>query len=233
MKKKIWIIGIVLFIYFECIACYSTKENESANAVCVSPEEFMNYYMLTEADVPKEYVTMYLEISPKEIEDLKSEDLGEVVVHAYKKGNTFGYYNLDRFMSLNKKDDNKLYNIDNIIYLIVRYEEAWNDGSNERFIFVDINENIIYFDAVLSDYRNAEIIKVVERKDINRILERLDVLETTNWESRNEVIVKPYCWEIYLIDEHNEIIYFEGYMNDEETTPGFTDWLQSLHKLVK
>ena len=228
MKKKTFIcltllINCVIFCFIACSRDMKIEENKY-----VSAEEFMNYYGLTEEEVPVKYVEWHLQMLPLEQFQLSEYNYANSILDLYEDTK----YSLDRYDYYERDYEYNQEKFQNCRFMFVEYSEPWVDGVSAHVITIDMENNILYYNGISVDYTKAEITIELDEESIEQVLDDLFILVTPEWEEHDNDYSKLW-WKVYLVEEENKVIYFEGYMNDEETTPGFTDWLQSLHELAE
>lgn len=204
----------------------------------VTAEEFMEYYSITEDQVPADYVQAFLDDCPLTMDDLKrdkTENLKYYLLTDYENGIIYGY-NINRIFRGRKASDEALSEYMKQAEVIL-FDFSMHDGSElayGRVMVIDLREGKIYFShgrekEYTQDYINFELAAALSEDDIAAIRKELPA-HIGEDKGVGDFGMDDYGISIRMLAADGTVKYFDGHSGQEEYFPGFDEYWKGLYK---
>lgn len=236
--KKYFIYAVLLMIISINVACNNSQnkkeeisaENEKMNQI-INVDDFMEYYNISEGEVPRDYVGNYICHYRLCYEDMQKDQKnlwGNKVISAYKAGDDLDKYLGSMFHGPESELSLEDY-MDNAD--IIAFEFNMVRGQESNKMLIDLKNEKIYFTRKSSEeYKEFEMQANLTDDDVKRIREELPkhIVEGKGYGTYG--ISQEYYFRIHLrADDYSTKFYNNDY-GDEEHFPGFDDYWKSLYR---
>ena len=237
-KKNIKFTCLFLCICIFLTACTKSTSPENNQNVeheieeeemeLITVERFMEIYDYTEEELGDfNLQAMILDLKITEA-DTENFDFRNAIDHYQELGMNFGYdiasVIYPKLRDITKEDDIRTmkwmvlevgYNMETYIYI-------W-DIENKKSYYA--NWNIMY------DYSRADIKKDLTDEEVQSMIAGLEELGIHDWtegfsiEDPTEI---DYRWDLFIVLENDEVLYFCGIRPEAGNPEGFYEWLQTF-----
>lgn len=212
----------------------SNKENNDEMEQIINVDDFMEFYDISETDVPKEYVQSYI-MEYRLPQRIKLDDVnkkwGEKVISAYILGKPMGE-NLGSVFHGPKSDlklEEYMENADLILFDFNMF--FGNELYTPNKMVIDLKNKKIYFTKTnLENYKEFEMVADLSDDDIQRIKEELPECIKEDNEEGSYGTSTEYSFVINMKASDYSTKFYSGDFGDETHFPGFDVYWKKLYK---
>lgn len=207
------------------------KGEDTMKDELVSADKFMEYYGISESEVPKEYVAEYIHEYGYKEDSLAKWDLGSDVKTEYANGVKYGLdpYKIFRGDTSSLPLEEFIVNAD-----VVQFDFDMRYGSelsSQRVMTLDLKNKKAYFTGNLGfDYTVAEKNADLTDDDVKLIRENLPKHIVENSDASIKDISKNYSFRIKMKANDYSTKFYRGEFGEEERFPGFDEYWIKLYK---
>ncbi len=242
MKAKLIVIAtILLFLLSGCSnnGKRGSEENMSSTSINntddraeqVSAKEFMEYYSITDEQVPVEYVESYIDEFNVTKDQLEKWNLGADVKSAYELGLVYGYNVNKIFQGSGSTEPIADYMKQ---AEVVQFYFGMHYGSELAYgesMVIDLKEGKMYYTRKnIDDYINYELSAELTATDVEGIRSELPTHIEENKGVGDYGMSGDYTFMIKMNAADGTVKYYDGNQGDEEHFPGFDEYWKGLYK---
>ncbi len=207
----------------------STSHGEKEQKV--TADEFMEYYSITEEEIPKEYVQSFLDEYDVTSDDMEDETVYSVLVAAYENGNTYGH-DVNKIFKGPKSQDPLVHYIKRAE--VIEFSFGMHYGSEKassESMVINLKERKIYYTRGSEvDYTKYELSSELTTEDVESIRETLPTHIAEDKGQTDFGGYGNYTFRIKMVATDETTKYYEGNHGDEEYFPGFDKYWKGLYK---
>lgn len=223
-----------IIVQEEALANKEEKEISDEMEQIISAEDFMEFYNISETDVPRDYVQSYIweyGLPQKIKQDDVEKKWGEKVILAYKTGKPMGEYlgSLFHGPESNLELEEYLENADIILFdFNMRFgKERYSTNK----MTIDLKNKIIYFTQNNTDkYTESELKAELSDDDVQKIREELPKHIVEGNGVGTYGVSSEYSFVINMKADDYSTKSFSGDYGDETHFPGFDEYWKTLYK---
>jgi hypothetical protein len=214
----------------------SADDSENMQEECVSAEYFMEFYSLTEDDVPAEYVQSFIDFYKVTEallidDDQKGRHMKDYVLNDYANGEVFGY-NINYIFQGPGSTETLSDYMKQAEVIMFRFGMHYgSELAYEEIMVIDLKEGNIYYSREASDdYIDFEMAAKLSDDDVEAVRQELPNHIEENKGLGNYGGYCDYTFMIKMLAEDGTVRYYDGNQGDEEHFPGFDQYWMSLYK---
>lgn len=210
----------------------SSEENDTEEPAdkIVSVDEFLEYYGVTETDIPREYILDFIMQYRLRKDTLTKESYWDTVSNDYNNGVVYGtdtgriYQGTPSELPL----EDYIKTVDVIVIEFAMYYGG--ELAYPRRLTLDLkNKKIYYATRLLSDYTDAEKSADLTDEDVQSIRDELPKHISEKQDKGAEYNL-DYTFDISMKDPEYNIKCYKGNSGDEHNYPGFDAYWKGLYK---
>lgn len=201
----------------------------------VTVEEFMAYYVLTEADIEGYDVEGLIDDHCITSDSISDADWYDMLKRDARLGKKYGC-NLDRIIWKYKRKATEQDDFRKARYIVYEVEIDNINGCDSLVrvedVVIDVQERKVYYLCKLSDYFDAEKVKDLDDETFDKIFDIIEDMELPEWESNMRFpeydVVYDYRWSLHIVMTKKDVIRCMGNMPGEDVREETFDELKAL-----
>jgi hypothetical protein len=243
MGVKKWMVMCLVGIFI-LTGCQNVDKKDETSAddsgnmqeECVTAEYFMEFYSLTEDEVPIEYVQSYIDFynltEAVLVDDAqKGRHIKDYLLNDYANGEVFGYDINYIFQGPRSAESLSDYMKQAEVIMFRFGMHYGSELATPEIMVIDLKEgNIYYTRECEGNYIDFEMTAKLSDDDVEAVRQELPNHIEENKESGDFGGYSDYTFMIKMLAADGTVRYYDGNQGDEEHFPGFDEYWMNLYK---
>lgn len=196
----------------------------------VSVKKFMDFYVISEEQIPVEYIEAFIDEYDITEEQLGIGNIKELLMHSYQSGKVFGH-NVNRIFDGPESEESLEKYIEKMEVLHIRFDRYYGEYSSREHMVIDLKEKKIYYSELdVQDYTSYDMSADLSDEDVESIREELPKhIDESIGYSKPEVYGE-YSFGIFMNATDDTTKAYYGDIGEPEAFPDFDEYWRGLYK---
>lgn len=201
----------------------------------VTAKEFMEYYSITEDQIPADYVQAYIDDGRITMDDLERDEMEYIKGHllwSYESGFVYGY-NVHSIFRGEKSDEKLSEYMKQAEVILFDFQMLYGEWGYGEMMVIDLRESKIYFDHCWDGEYSEDYIKwkyVAELSEDDIAVIRQELPKHIKKNGGRAPARWDYTIRIRMLAADGTTKYFEGDGGNEKYLPGLDGYWKELYK---